>query len=75
MSGTGRARRYTRRNPVHLVHVFIVDAIDAKRAFLHDTFIGVIFTRTIRASPTAQFAADADGPAFSSIPPLIVTAQ
>ena len=39
--------------------VFVVDAVNAEGALLHDTVIAIIFARAIRTGPRAQLATDA----------------
>ena len=59
MPGAGRAGRDAGRHAILLGQIVVVDAIDAQRAFLHNTDIGVELARAVGAGPTAQFAADA----------------
>src|SRR6516162_5492832 len=60
MARTDGANHYASRQPVLFRQVFVVDPVDAQRAFLHHAGVFVELASTVRASPGAQFAADAD---------------
>src|SRR6516165_2211698 len=60
MAGANRADHHASRQPVLFREGFVVDPVDAQRAFLHYAGVFVKFARTIGASPRAQLAADAD---------------
>src|SRR5690606_20371239 len=47
------------RNAVLRLQRFVIDAVDAQRAFLHDAVGVVVLARAIGAGPGAELAADA----------------
>ena len=59
MSGTCRAGLHAGRHTIWLIKIFVVDAVNAERAFFHHAFGVVIFPCAIGASPGAELAADA----------------
>ena len=61
MARAGRASPHTSRFTVFLGQVFIVNPVDAQRAFFHHAGYGVQFPSAIRTSPGTQPATDAIG--------------
>ena len=57
MTGTGRAGNDTGGFAFALFEVFVVDAVNAQRAFFHHPVIGIVFPGAIGAGPGAVLGA------------------